>query len=106
MTDAVVWILLAIGMASFLVTAVGLLLIHDLYERIHYLSPGGIVGVLAIVAAIVVHESLSQAGVKAILIGVALFWMNPVLSHATARAARVRELGHWTPDEKENIQVE
>jgi multisubunit Na+/H+ antiporter MnhG subunit len=43
---------------------------------------------------VVVREGLlSQIGVKAILIAAALLVVSPVLVHATARAARLRERG-------------
>ena len=101
----VVWILLILGMAAFLLTSLGMLLVNDVFERIQYTYPTATIGLVAVVAAIVIHKSISQAGIKAIIIGLIVFWTNPALSHATARAARVRELGNWKPSEKENIQV-
>lgn len=100
-----VWVLLIIGMAAFLLTAVGLLICKDLYDRIQFTYPAGTIGVAAIVAAVVVQKSISQAGIKAILVGLALFWASAALSHATARAARVRRLGDWRPSAKEKIEV-
>ena len=52
-------------------------------------------------AAIVVNEGFSSAGVKAILVALALLVTNPVLTHATARAARIRQFGEWTVQEAE-----
>lgn len=94
-----------VGMASFVLTAVGMLRARDVYQRIQYTYPTATLGLVAVVAAIVIHKSISQAGIKAIVIGLIVFWTNPALSHATARAARVREFGNWTPSEKERIQV-
>lgn len=105
MTAIAIWILLILGMASFLLTSVGMLLGRDVYERIQYTYPTATVGLIAVVAAIVIHKSLSQAGIKAIIVSLIVFWTNPALSHATARAARIRESGNWMPTEKENIQV-
>jgi multicomponent Na+:H+ antiporter subunit G len=82
--------LLAIGVAGFALNAVGLLVARDAYDQIHYLAPGSLLGCVAIPAALVVQEGFTQAGVKAILIALLLLLANPVLSHATARAARVR----------------
>jgi len=103
--DIGVYVLLAIGLLSFLFTAAGLLLVKDLYEQIHYLAPGALIGAIAIPAAVVLKERLSQAGAKAILIAILLVWANPVLSHAIARAARIRRKGQWTPVEGEDIPV-
>ncbi len=98
-------VLLAVGIAAFFLTTIGMLMVRDVYERIQYSYLAATLGITAIVAAILVHKSISQAGIKAILTGLIVFWMNPALSHATARAGRVRRFGHWTADDKENIQV-
>ncbi|MGH9557656.1 MAG: cation:proton antiporter [Bryobacteraceae bacterium] len=97
--------LLAIGLLSFLFTAAGLLLTKNLYDQIHYLAPGALIGSIAIPAAVVAHEGLSQAGAKAILIAILLVCANPVLSHAIARAGRIRRKGQWPPVEGEQIPV-
>ncbi len=101
----VVWIFLILGMASFLLTSVGMVLLRDVYQRIQYTYPAATVGLVAVVAAIVIHKSISQAGIKTLVTGLIVFWTNPVISHATARAARVREFGNWTPSEKQHIRV-
>lgn len=100
--DIAVAVLLAFGIAGFALTSIGLLLSDDVYEQIHYLAPGSLLGAVAIPAAAVMREGLSQAGAKAILIALLLFFSNPVLSHATARAARIRRQQQLTPraDEK------
>lgn len=101
--DIAVYVLLAIGLLSFLLTALGLVLIKDFYEKVHFLSPGSLIGAIAIPAAVVVHEGVSQAGVKAILIAILLVWANPVISHATVRAGRIRRNEQWQPAEGEKI---
>lgn len=103
--DIFVWIFLAVAMAAFLVTAIGLLVCKDLYDRIQFTYPAGTVGIAAIAAAVVVHEPVSQAALKAILIGIVIFGSSAALSHATARAARVRRLGDWRPSHNEKIKV-
>ena len=101
----VTWILLIAGMASFLLTSVGMLLARDVYQRIQYTYPTATAGLVAVVAAILIHKSISQAGVKTLVTGLIVFWTNPVISHATARAARVRKFGNWLPSDKENIHA-
>ncbi len=96
---------LGIGVVGFGATSLGLLLSDDVYDQIHFLAPGSLLGSVAIPAAVVFHEGLSQAGVKAMLIGIILIASNPVLSHATARAARIRRKNHLPPDVEEAIPV-
>ncbi len=96
-------VLLAICVISAWICCLGMLLLPDLYERLHYMSTVSTVSIFALLAAVVVEEGWGQATIKTILIAVTVFVMNAVLTHATARAARIRELGHWTPDPKEHI---
>lgn len=96
-------ILLTIGVAGFVITAAGLLVSRDVNDQIHFLAPGSLLGSTAIPAAVLVHEGFSQAGSKAILIAILLVISNPVLSHATARAARIRRKGRPGPGSDENI---
>jgi multicomponent Na+:H+ antiporter subunit G len=90
----VVVFLLFLGMGIQVICAIGVLVMSDLFDRIHYAGPSSL-GVLAVAAAIVVDDGFSVAGVKAILVAVVVFVGNPVLAHATARAGRVRQFGHW-----------
>lgn len=103
MSETIVAILLGIGVLGFAFTAAGLLLSRDLYDQIHYLAPGSIFGSLAFTAAALVHEGFSQSGSKAILIGLILLVSNPILSHATARAARIRRNQQVLPESDEDI---
>jgi monovalent cation/proton antiporter MnhG/PhaG subunit len=75
----------------------------DFYDRLHYVAPPATLTIFLIAAAIVVEEGLSQATTKAILCAVAVALTNAVLTHATARAARIRQYGHWVsqPQERE-----
>ncbi len=92
-------VLLAIGVAAAALTAIGVLVSGNVYQRLHYLAPVGTVGVGAVAAAIVVQEGLDQAGIKAVVTAAVLFVANPILTHATARAVRVHERGHWDREE-------
>jgi multisubunit Na+/H+ antiporter MnhG subunit len=53
---------------------------------------------------VVVKEGWGQATIKTILVAMVLLLINAVLTHATARAARVRALGHWQPAPEEHIE--
>lgn len=67
--------------------------------------PLPLIGVAAIALAVFVHEGFNQAGVKAILIAGLLSWANPILSDATARAARVRHKGQWQLSDEEKSHL-
>lgn len=94
----VVWALLAVGVAAQLIGMVGILIAADVYERLHFIGPASIFGPFSLALAIVIDEGpLSQAGLKSILVALVLLALSPVLVHATARAAFVRERGSLTP---------
>ena len=90
--------LLALGCLATILAAMGVLVMKDLYERLHYLSLPSDIAVWCFALAVVLDKHFSQAGIKAVLIAVVLFVMNAVLTHATARAARVRQFGRWVED--------
>jgi monovalent cation/proton antiporter MnhG/PhaG subunit len=96
--------LLVVGVGVTLASCVGVLVMRDAYDRLHYTAPATTIAPLAIATAIVLEEGLSAAGIKALLVALALLVTNPVLTHATARAARIRQLGEWTVQEGEHVK--
>ncbi len=91
--DLATAILLGIGVITVVASAIGVLLGRDFYERLQYMSPASSLGIGAIAAAVVVKESVNQAGIKAMIIAVVVFFTNSLLAHVTARAGRVRQYG-------------
>jgi multicomponent Na+:H+ antiporter subunit G len=100
----VVAVLLVIGVVVVLGSVLGVIVMRDAYDRLHYTAPASTLGSIAIATAVVVRESLSQAGIKALLVALVLLVTNPVLTHATARAARIREHGAWTIQPGEEVE--
>jgi len=91
--DILVAVLLILGVGIELVCCLGVLVMRGVYDRLHYTGPASF-GAVLIAAAVVIREGLlSQIGAKAVLIAVVLLVISPVLMHATARAARLRERG-------------
>jgi monovalent cation/proton antiporter MnhG/PhaG subunit len=97
-TSAIVWVLLTVGVLAQLTGVLGILVAHDVYDRLHFLGPGSFFGPTAFALAVVIDEGpLSQAGLKSVLVALLLLGLSPVLVHATARAAFVREHGRLGP---------
>ena len=93
-----VWVLLAAGVAAQLAGVVGVVVADDVYERLHFTGPASIFGPSCLALAIVIDEGpLSQAGLKSILVALLMLALSPILVHATARAAYVRERGSLAP---------
>ena len=93
--DVAVAVLLALGVASALMGALGLVASRNPYDQLHFTGPATVIGPVAIAAAVLVEEPLSSAGVKAVLVALIMVATGPILLHATARAARIRERGRW-----------
>lgn len=100
-TQMAIDVLLVIGAISVLISSLGMLVMKDLYERLHYLFPPATLSVICFAAAVILDKHLSQAGIKALLIMLILLVTNAVLTHATARAARIRQFGRWVADATE-----
>ena len=83
-------VLVAIAVVAELLCCLGLVVMRDVYERLHFALAASAVPPFLIAAAVVVEEDWTQPGINALLIAVALFFVSPVLAHATARAARTR----------------
>lgn len=97
-TQILIDVLLGIGVVSTVLSCIALLVMKDLYEKMHYLSPPATVTIICFTAAVIADKHLSQSGIKALVIMVVLLLMNSVLTHATARAARVRQFRRWMAD--------
>ena len=87
-------VLVTVGVAVELACCVGVVVMRDVYDKLHFTGPATILGPLALAAAIVVQEGLSQAGIKALLVAALLLVANPVLTHATGRALYIRQRDH------------
>ena len=104
MIDAVVVpILLGIAVAVALLSAVGMALMRDPYQKLHFIAPPASLSALCIVVALFLSEKQKLAAGKGLLIAVLLYFMNAVITHATARAHYVREEGGWPP--REDVEV-
>jgi monovalent cation/proton antiporter MnhG/PhaG subunit len=104
-SDLLIDVLLALGVAIELVACLGVLVMRDVYDRLHYTGPASTLGPAAIGAAVLVREGFSQAGFKVLLVAALLAFLNPILVHATARSARIREHGSWEPSTGERRRL-
>ena len=90
-------VLLIAGGLLELLAVLGLCVMRNVYDRLHYVGLAGFGGFLVAVA-VLVRESFSLIGDKALLVGVVLVLAGPVLVQSTARSLLIRELGDWRSD--------
>jgi multisubunit Na+/H+ antiporter MnhG subunit len=87
-------VLLVLGVAIEIVAVIGVCVMLDVYDRLHYVGLAGF-GALLVGASVLVREGFSLIGNKALVAGAFLALFGPVLVHATARSMRTRQLGDW-----------
>ena len=87
-------VLLIAGITLELFAVLGMLVMRNAFDRLHYVGLAGY-GALLIGIAILVRESWSLIGDKALLTGALLLLIGPVLVHTTMRSLRTRERGDW-----------
>jgi multisubunit Na+/H+ antiporter MnhG subunit len=92
--DVISVIILVAGGALELLAVLGLCTMRSVYDRLHYVGLAGF-GALLVGVAILVRESFSLIGDKALLLGVLLVACGPVVAQTTARSLLIRELGDW-----------
>lgn len=93
-----VWI--AVGLA--ILCAIGLAIMKTAFERLHFSSVLASFCTALIVVAVWLDDPNWQARLKGLCIAILLFVMNAVLSHATARAIRIREVKQLDVGANEN----
>ena len=94
---AAVAVLIALAVFFALVGALGIWLMRDPYQRLHFITLPCSVSAWLIAVAVLLGEKQKQSGVKVLLIAAVLFAINAVATQATARAAWVRADGQWPP---------
>jgi monovalent cation/proton antiporter MnhG/PhaG subunit len=97
-------ILLGIVVLTCWVGTIGMWRMKQPIQALHYISLPASLGVIALSIAVFVEEGNSQASWKTLLIAVVVLGINAVVGHATGRAFRARELGHWEPLDGDPIE--
>ena len=73
-------------------------------QALHYLALPAAVGCVFLTVAMFVAQGSTQISWKTLLIAAVLFAFNSIVAHATARAFRTRELGHWEPRDGDPLE--
>jgi multisubunit Na+/H+ antiporter MnhG subunit len=91
-------ILLGLAVALVLVSSVGILVMRDVYQKLHYVTPIALVAPLTVGLAVLVRSGWSENSSETWLALLFVVIGGPFLTHATIRAARIREKGDWRPE--------
>jgi multisubunit Na+/H+ antiporter MnhG subunit len=70
---------------------------RDVYQKLHFVTPAALVAPVLVTLAVAVKAGLTVVTGQAFLALLLMVIAGPFLSHATIRAARIRERGDWRP---------
>jgi monovalent cation/proton antiporter MnhG/PhaG subunit len=101
----VIGLLLGLAVTIAIVAAVGMATMRDTLQRLHFSALVVSLSTGLVAIAVWIDHSDAQARIKVLLTAGLLFVMNSILTHATARAARIRRLGSWDPQPDEQVAV-
>jgi multisubunit Na+/H+ antiporter MnhG subunit len=96
--DVLAYLLLGLAALVVIGAALGVLLMRDAYQKLHFVTPAALVAPVLVALAVLVREGLDENTGETCLALVFLMIAGPYLSHATMRAIRVREKGDWRPE--------
>lgn len=105
MTRVILDVLLATVVLLCWLGALGMWRMKEPTQALHYLSLPATGGAILLTVAVFLSQGNGQPAWKVLLITLILLASNSVVTHATARAFRVRELGHWRPIDGDPIEI-
>ena len=89
----IVDVLLGLAVAVVLISAAGVLLMRDAYQKAHYVTPVSVVAPVLIALAIGVQSGWTISTGQSWLVVAVMVIASPFLAHATVRAIWIREQG-------------
>ena len=92
-------IFIVAGLFFLIVAAIGVIRFPDVFSRSHAVSLTDSLGAFLMLVGIALHEGLSINMLKILVVLILLYILNPVIAHATIRAALRSGLKPW---QKEN----
>ena len=97
--DILAVIFMTAGLFFLIVAAIGVVRLPDVFSRSHAVSLIDSLGVFLMLVGVAFHEGLDTNTLKILVVLALLYILNPVIAHATIRAALRSGLKPW---KKEN----
>jgi multicomponent Na+:H+ antiporter subunit G len=88
-------VLLGLAVAIVLASALGVLVMRDVYRKLHFVTPAALVAPVLVALAVLVQQGLDENTGETLLALLFVVMAGPYLTHATIRAARIRDQGDW-----------
>jgi multicomponent Na+:H+ antiporter subunit G len=91
---------IVVGLFFLVVGSIGMLRLPDVFSRAHALSLTDSLGAVFVLAGLAIYEGFTLNFLRIIVVLLLVYLMNPVVSHATLRAAYRSGLRPSTKEEK------
>jgi multicomponent Na+:H+ antiporter subunit G len=88
-------IFIVAGLFFLIVAAIGVIRLPDVFSRSHAVSLTDSLGAFLILVGIALHEGLNTNTLKIVVVVALLYLLNPIISHATIRAALRAGVKPW-----------
>lgn len=80
-------VLIVIGLFFLVVGSIGMLRLPNVFARAHALSLTDSLGAVLVLAGLAVYQGFSMNSLKIVIVLLLVYLLNPVIAHATIRAA-------------------
>ncbi len=97
--DVLSIVFMVAGLFFLIVAAIGVIRLPDVFSRSHAVSLTDSLGAFLMLVGIALHDGLGKNTLKILVVLALLYILNPVISHATIRAAIRSGIKPW---KKEN----
>jgi multisubunit Na+/H+ antiporter MnhG subunit len=96
-------VLVFTGVGLGVIATLGVVVMRDWQDRVHY---GGLsaLSVVFVALSVLVRESFSLIGDKALATGLLMLVAGPIAGHVIMRSGRIRTLGDWRRNVDETVK--
>lgn len=96
-------VLVCLGVGLGVIATLGVVVMRDWQDRVHYAGLSAL-GVVLVGLAVLVRESFSLIGDKALVTALVMLFVSPISNHVILRSGRIRSLGDWRRNVDEQIE--
>jgi multicomponent Na+:H+ antiporter subunit G len=97
--------LMVVGLFFLLVGAIGVVRFPDIYSRSHAVGLTDSIGALFALSGLALYQGFSGNLVRVLMVLALMYLLNPVMTHATVRAALRSGVKPWSRDDEGNTGV-
>ena len=91
--------LIVIGLFFLLVAAIGMLRLPDVFTRSHAVSLTDSIGAAFLLTGLALYQGFTANSIKILVVLALLYLLNPVIAHATVRAAHRSGVKPWVREQ-------